>query len=118
MRFVEAGSDEIFAANGSTINIGPYLDRSSVFEPGGSEHALIFEGLAAAGTAALVAVQGFKQSRRIAQEVDFAVNLITRFLGQDKTGVAGRDLIDTSAKSGRTQEFSLGGQRAGDRVVE
>ena len=118
MKFVAAGSDEIFAANGSTINVGPYLDRPSAIKPGGSEHALIFEGLGAIETTALVAVQGFKQSRRIAQEVDFAVNLITRFLGQDKTGVAGRDPIDTAAKSGRAQEFSLGGQRAGDRVVE
>ncbi len=118
MRFVEAGCDEIFAANGSTVNVGPCLDRPSAFKPCGSENALIFEGLGAAGTAALVAVQGFKQSRRIAQEVDFAVNLITRILGQDKTGVAGRDPIDTAAKPGRAQEFSLGGQQAGDRVVE
>lgn len=118
MRFVAAGCDEILAANGSTVNIGPYLDRPSAIKPGGSENALIFEGLGAAGTAALVAVQGFKQSRRIAQEINFAVNLIKRFLGQDKTGVAGRDPIDTAAKPGRAQEFSLGGQQAGDRVVE
>lgn len=118
MRFVAAGCDEILAANGLTVNIGPYLDRLSAIKLGGSENALIFKGLGATGTTALVAVQGFKQSRRIAQEVDFAVNLITRILGQDKTGVAGRDPIDTAAKPGRAQEFSLGGQQAGDRVVE
>lgn len=103
MRFVEAGCDEIFAANGSTVNVGPHLERSSAFKPGGSENALIFEGLGAVETTALVAIQGFKQSRRIAQEINFAVNLITRILGQDKTGVAGRDPIDTAAQSGGTQ---------------
>ena len=118
MRFVAAGSNEIFAANGSTVNVGPCLDRPSAFKPGGSENALIFEGLGAVETTALVAIQGFKQSRRIAQEINFAVNLITRILGQDKTGVAGRDSIDTAAKPGRAQEFSLGGQRAGDRMAE
>ena len=75
-----AGSNEIFAANGSTVNVGPHLDRSSAFKPGESEHALIFEGLGTVETTALVAVQGFKESRRVAQEVDFAVNLITRIL--------------------------------------
>ena len=69
-------------------------------------------------SAALIAVQGCKERRRVAQTVDFAVNLITRFLRQDKAGVAGRDLIDTAAQSGGAQEFSLGGQSAGDRMVK